>query len=105
MRTLKAAKSKYYDAALANLEEGRRCYLPSGLEEKWEALTLEIRRDHFRKFRFMPGFNAIITGKSACLEPSFLDRAQSRWSSDAKPYSRTPAFRCGSILSIIETSR
>ncbi len=49
MRTLKAAKSKYYDAALAHLEEARRCYLAAGLEQQWEALALEIRRDHYRK--------------------------------------------------------
>lgn len=84
MRTLKAAKSKYYDAALAHLEEARRYYLDAGLEHRWEALALEIRRDHYRKSSFMPGFNAIIAGKRARVEPSFLDRARWRWTSKTK---------------------
>jgi hypothetical protein len=84
MRTLKTAKSKYYDAALAHLRDARRCYLAAGLEQQWEALALEIRRNHSRKSSFMPGFNAIITGKSVRVEPSFLDRARWRWASKDK---------------------
>jgi hypothetical protein len=79
MRTLKSAKSKYYDAALTHFEEARKCYLAAGLEHKWEGLALEIRRDHFRKTSFMPGCNAIIAGKRAPMETSFLDRARWRW--------------------------
>lgn len=67
MRTLKAAKSRYYAAALAHLEQARRCYLADGLEQQWEALALEIRRQHYRKSSFMPGFDAIVAGKrNAC---------------------------------------
>jgi len=84
MRTLKAAKSKYYEAALAHLEESRRCYLAAGLEQQWEMLALEIRRDHYRKSSFMPGFNTIIAGKRTHVEPSFLDRARCRWVSQGK---------------------
>jgi hypothetical protein len=84
MRTLKAAKSQYYAAALSHLEEARRCFLAAELEHKWEALALEIRRDHFRKSSFMPGFNAIIAGKRAHIESSFLDKARWRWASKAK---------------------
>ena len=85
VRILKAAKSKYYDAALAHLREARRCYLAAGLEQQWEVLALEIRRDHSRKSSFMPGFNAIIAGKGARVEPLFLDGARWRWESKAKP--------------------
>jgi hypothetical protein len=84
MRTLKAAKSRYYAAALAHLEQARRCYLAAGLEQQWAALALEIRRDHYRKSSFMPGFDAIVTGKRARVEPSFLDRARWQWSSKGK---------------------
>jgi len=84
MRTLKAAESKYYDATLAHLKEARKCYLAAGLEHKWEGLALEIRRDHFRKSSFMPGFNAIIAGKRAPIEPSFLHRARWRWAAKTK---------------------
>jgi uncharacterized Zn finger protein len=55
MRTLKAAKSKYYDAALAHLKETRECYLAAGLEHKWEGLALEIRRDHFPEIQLYAG--------------------------------------------------
>ncbi len=79
MRTLKAAKSKYYDAALAHLEEARRCYLTAGFEHQWEALALEIRRDHYRKSSFIPGFNAIAVDKRARVEPSFIDKARRQW--------------------------
>jgi len=84
MRTLKAAKSKYYGAALAHLEQARRCYLAADREQQWEGLALEIRRDHSRKSSFMPGFDAIVSGKRARLEPSFLDRARWQWSSKGK---------------------
>ncbi len=48
------------------------------------SLTVEIRRDHSRKSNFMPGFNAIVAGKRAQVEPSFLDRARWRWVSKTK---------------------
>ena len=84
MRTLKAGKSKYYYAALAHLEQARRCYLAAGLKELWEALALEIRRGHYRKSSFMPGFEAIVAGKRARLGPSFLDKARWQWASKGK---------------------
>jgi hypothetical protein len=84
MHIVKAAKSKYYDAALAHLEQARRCYLAAGLEHRWEALALEIRRDHFRKSSFMPGFNAIVAGKRLKVETSYRDRARAMWASKAK---------------------
>jgi hypothetical protein len=79
VRILFAAKSKYYYAALANLEEARRCYQVAGLDERWRKLVTEIRRDHHRKSGFMPGFEAIVAGKRARVEPSFLDRARTQW--------------------------
>lgn len=85
VRTLSAAKSKYYHEALANLEEARRCYQAAGLEERWRELVTEIRREHHRKSGFMPGFEAIVTGKRARVEPSFLDRARTQWARKAKP--------------------
>ena len=83
VRILYAGKSKYYYEALANLEEARRCYQAAGLDERWRELVTEIRRDHRRKSGFMPGFEAIIAGKRARVEPSFLDRA--RRSGHAQP--------------------
>jgi len=85
VRILYAAKSKYYHEALANLEEARRCYQAAGLDERWRELVSEIRRDHHRKSGFMPGFEAIVAGKRARMEPSFLDRARTQWARKAKP--------------------
>ena len=84
VRIIDAGKSKYYVEALSNLEEARRCYQAAGLDEQWKALVAEIRRDHRRKSGFMPGFEAIVAGKRARVEPSFLDRARVQWARKAK---------------------
>jgi hypothetical protein len=84
MRILNASKSKYYYAALANLEEARRCYLAAGLGDRWSILAAEIRRNHFRKSGFMPGFEAIVAGKRTRVEPSFLEKARGQWARKVK---------------------
>ena len=84
VRVIDAGKSKYYFEALANLEECRRCYQEAGLDDEWKALVAQIRRDHRRKSGFMPGFEAIVAGKRARMEPSFLDRARDRWTRKAE---------------------
>jgi hypothetical protein len=45
----------------------------------------EIRREHRRKSGFMPGFEAVVAGKTARVEPSFLDRARTQWARKVKP--------------------
>jgi uncharacterized Zn finger protein len=84
VRILNSGKSKYYDAALANIEAARKCYLAAGLDEVWRKTSSEIRRDHFRKFGFMPRFEEIVAGKKALLKPSFLDRARAQWASKGR---------------------
>jgi len=79
MRIIDAGKSKYYDAALSNLEKAKTCYQRAGLDAQWQALIAEIRREHRRKSGFMPGFERIVRGTGPGKEPSFLDRARSRW--------------------------
>jgi hypothetical protein len=83
VRILDAAKSKYYDAALAHLEEAKRCYQAAGLDLQWQALVAEIRRDHRRKSGFMPGFEAIVTGRRVRVEKSLLERARGQWAQKA----------------------
>jgi hypothetical protein len=83
-RILDAGKSKYYDAALANLERARNCYQKAGLDAQWQVLVAEIGRDHHRKSSFMPGFKRIIAGSGPSREPSFLERARGRWVRRAK---------------------
>jgi Family of unknown function (DUF6880) len=84
MRIIDAGKSKYYDAALSNLEKAQKCYLSAGLDTQWQALVAEIRREHHRKSGFMPGFERIVRGARLSREPSFLDQARRRWGSRAK---------------------
>jgi hypothetical protein len=84
VRIIDAGKSKYYDAALSNLEKAQKCYLSAGLDAQWQALVAEIRKEHYRKSGFMPGFERIVRGAGPSVEPSFLDRARGRWASRAK---------------------
>jgi hypothetical protein len=84
VRILNTGKSKYYDAALVNIEAARKCYVAAGLEEMWRKTSAEIRRAHYRKYGFMPGFEAIVAGKRALPQPSFLDRARVQWASKGR---------------------
>ena len=79
MRIIDAGKSKYYSEAMANLEQAKNCYQRAGLDAQWQTLIAEIRREHRRKSGFMPGFERIVRGTGPSREPSFLDRARSRW--------------------------
>ena len=80
LRIVNAKKSKYYEAALANLERARECYLAAGQAAQWEAVVAEVRREHGRKYSFMPGFERVAAGKPAREpRPSFLERARKRW--------------------------
>jgi hypothetical protein len=84
VRILNSGKSKYYDAALASIEAARKCYLAAGLDELWWKTSTEIRRDHFRKYGFMPRFEEIVAGKRALPQPSFLDRTRAQWESKGR---------------------
>jgi uncharacterized protein DUF6880 len=80
MRIVNAKKSKYYDAALSNLERAQRCYTKAGLDAEWTAFVAEVRADHHRKGGFMPGFERLVAGRGPSTVPSFLERARRRWS-------------------------
>jgi len=79
VRIIDAGKSKYYSDALSNLEKAKNCYQRAGLDAQWQALIAEIRREHHRKSGFMPSFERIVRGTGPSGEPSFLNRARSRW--------------------------
>jgi uncharacterized Zn finger protein len=85
MRILVAKKSKYYTAALSNFENAKRGYERSGLHHDWETLVADVRRAHHRKAGFMPGFERLVAGHDSRDEPSFLERARSRWSARGEP--------------------
>jgi len=76
MRIVNAGESSYYDAAIDNLEFAKKCYMKSGLESEWEVLVEHIRKRHYRKKGFMPGFEQVLSGYT---EPTFLERAKRRW--------------------------
>ena len=80
LRIVNAKKSKYYDAALSNFESAKRCFKRAGLEAEWNKTVSRIRTDHHRKSSFMPGFERLVEGTGPSDEPSFLDRANARWS-------------------------
>lgn len=79
MRILNAGKSKYYDAALANIERARTCYTKADLHADWESLVGDIRGRHRLKRGFMAAFEKIASGCTGDKEPTFLERAKRRW--------------------------
>ncbi|MGH7822518.1 MAG: DUF6880 family protein [Candidatus Binatia bacterium] len=83
MRILKAKKSNYYDAALSNFEDARRCYQRAGLGARWEAVAREVRAEHYRKTGFMSRFEEVVAGTGPSAKPTFLERAKARWSTSS----------------------
>jgi hypothetical protein len=79
MRILNARTSKYYGAALSNLEKARRCFERAGLASEWERTVSQVRADHHRKKGFLSGFERLVAGAGPRDEPSFLERAKARW--------------------------
>jgi uncharacterized Zn finger protein len=79
MRIVNAGKSKYYDAALDNIEHAKKCYTKAGLNADWQAVVADARERHFRKKGFMAGFEDIVAGAPKHVEPPFLERAKERW--------------------------
>jgi hypothetical protein len=79
MRIVDAGKSKYYDAAAANLERTRKCYLRAGLAAEWEDTVRLVLAGHYRKTAFMAAFESVAAGNGHRKPPSFLERAKDRW--------------------------
>lgn len=81
MRILNGGKSKYYDAAIGNFRDARRCYERAGQMTQWNATVARVRADHRRKVGFIADFEKVVAGAPQESSPSFLDRAKARWSS------------------------
>ena len=79
MRILNAKKSRYYDAAIENFEHARTAYERAGLGHSWEKVVATVRDVHRRKIGFMGAFERVVAGQGPRSEPSFLDRAKSRF--------------------------
>jgi hypothetical protein len=84
MRIVNTGKSKYYDAALDNIEHAKKCYAKAGLNADWQAVVADVRARHSRKKRFMAGFEDIVSGAPKYVEPPFLERAKARWPKKSK---------------------
>jgi tetratricopeptide (TPR) repeat protein len=81
MRIVNAGKSKYYEAALENIEHAKNCYRKAGLDAHWKSVVTDIRERHYRKKGFMAGFEEIISDPPKLVKPTFLERAKARWPS------------------------
>lgn len=79
MRVANSGKSKYYDAAIQNFADARRCYEAAGLGVDWAQVVAEVRREHGRKWRLLSGFEHVVSHGRPCKPPSLLDRARARW--------------------------
>ena len=84
MRIVNAGKSKYYAAALDNIEHAKKCYAKAGHDADWQAVVVDVRNRHFRKKGFMAGFEDIVAGAPKHVEPPFLERAKARWPRKSK---------------------
>ena len=65
--------------------DAKECYTIAGLDPQWTAVVAEVRQAHHRKKGFMGGFERLVAGQGLSAEPSFLERAKSRWSSRGMP--------------------
>jgi len=78
LRILNAGKSKYYEAAIGNLERARDCFLQAGRDVEWEKTALEISRAHARKQGFIREFASVVRGERI-VRLSFLETAMVKW--------------------------
>jgi tetratricopeptide (TPR) repeat protein len=73
------AKAKLYHYACDYLLAARRGYQAASMDESWDQLVEAIKKKHFRKYRFMEGFEQVLDGTWGRPKPSFLDEAKSKW--------------------------
>lgn len=73
-------KTKYHDAAEANLEPAGKCCLRAGLANEWEETVRLVRTAHYRATAFKAPFDSPASGTALREPPSFLKRAKARWS-------------------------
>jgi hypothetical protein len=76
MRVVNAKKSKYYGAALSNLERARRCFEMAGLPAAWQRVVEKVRSTHHRKTGFMASFEEIVAGLGPSDKPAVVPGAR-----------------------------
>ena len=79
MRILKKGKSNYYRYALEHFLKVQKLYEKGGRDQLWTDLVERVRRDHFRKYSFIPDFEKIVAGRPLKKSESFKRRILKRW--------------------------
>jgi tetratricopeptide (TPR) repeat protein len=79
MRILKSGKSQYYRYALEHFRKAQNLYEKTGRDQLWKDLVERVRRNHSRKYSFIPDFEKIVAGHPLKKPESFKTRALKRW--------------------------
>jgi len=79
MRILKQGKSKYYRYALGHFRKAQKLYEKTGRNQLWLDIVERVRRNHSRKYSFIPDFEEIVAGRLLKKPESFETRALKRW--------------------------
>jgi uncharacterized Zn finger protein len=79
MRILKKGKSNYYQYALEHFSKVQKLYGKAGRDQLWMDLVERVRRDHYRKYSFIPHFEKIVAGRPLKKSESFKTRIRKRW--------------------------
>ena len=79
MRIVKAKKSKYYGAALGHFLKTKKLYLDNDRRDEWLSVVEIVRRDHYRQYSLMGGFEELVSGNYPESPESFEERTRKRW--------------------------
>ena len=79
MRILKKGKSNYYRYALEHFSKVQQLYKKAGRDQLWMDLVETVRRNHYRKYSFIPYFEKIVAGHPLKKPESFKTRVLKRW--------------------------
>jgi uncharacterized Zn finger protein len=79
MRILNKGKSHYYRYALEHFRKAQKLYEKAGRDQLWLDLVERVRRNHSRKYSFIPDFEKIVAGHPLNKPESFKTRALKRW--------------------------
>jgi uncharacterized Zn finger protein len=84
MRIVKKGKSKYYQYALEHFRTACKLYEKVGRNQLWTDIVERVRRDHSRKYSFIPDFEEIVDRRTQKRPESFEIRALKRWKKQTK---------------------
>ena len=79
IRILAGRKSQHYGATVDSFARAKHGYARADRIDDWQAVLVQVQGEHRRKSRFIPCFEALVHDADPGPEPSFLDRAKSRW--------------------------